>query len=414
MVKPKKFSNHPPVTGRSVPWLYSFRHQHRFWFYGLFLAIGVIGFPLISHGDVIAHGLQEGSSAFIAVASGHGGSTPTPLNPGDHPVTIAATGFLFFAFFFLAVMGILPSVSPFQDAFLLSPEGRSQSEQKTEFATAKKWLMFTLCCGAFCLSMLGLLMFELAFKSQANYINILFLAVTFLTIVSNFCLIYRFTKISQKLRKNANHLGLTILNIFVFAIFGFFSLVTLLLANGMLIFLRGEEFTNILFGLHASYILVNGTYDWFFKSFDRKLPQCEACRRKMFRVNPKIVNKYLSHPQKIAKYIESTRFEGWHCHHCHHNDFSQLHLRGFVHKKRNQYPSECPRCETFTLVRKAAKIITKSTTEQEGLQWIKYHCVACRHDHEKQEIIPRITSSTGASSAFGVSSGGGGGCGGGC
>ena len=142
---------------------------------------------------------------------------------------------------------------------------------------------------------------------------------------------------------------------------------------------------------------------------------CANCHKRMQQVDGKVLESYLSKPQKVAQTMGSVSFEAWKCPNC----AQQLKEDDFhlvAYESSDSRFRKCPNCDELTVVTYIKSILKPATRSSEGTRLVIGECYCCEYRQEKQEIIPRLSSSSsswiisgGSSSGGGFGSGSGGG-----
>jgi uncharacterized protein len=135
---------------------------------------------------------------------------------------------------------------------------------------------------------------------------------------------------------------------------------------------------------------------------------CADCQQPMEPVDDSTVESYLSKAEQTAQKLGSVKFEGWRCPDC-----SQKHTgNGFHIVAQEFYFSKyqrCPNCQELTVSHKE-KTIKAPTEFNAGTRLITDDCHCCSYHHQREEIIPRLsTPSPVLSSSWSSSSSGSGG-----
>ncbi|MCT7986098.1 hypothetical protein NG796_22750 [Laspinema sp. A4] len=144
-----------------------------------------------------------------------------------------------------------------------------------------------------------------------------------------------------------------------------------------------------------SYMTVPGLKARFRSKFFANCKQCKTPLRKFN--NQSILNARLTPTQQIAKWLGSTKFEGWHCSKCYPHDLSQFHLKRYCLDEDCFH--ECPDCQEFTM-----------TVLQEKNLWVNFRLCQityeCQFCHKRENTYPKVPERR-ASSRDGGSFGGG-------
>ena len=144
-------------------------------------------------------------------------------------------------------------------------------------------------------------------------------------------------------------------------------------------------------------------------------PHCADCHQPLDQLADPELEPYLKKQQQAARHLGSATFSGWRCPHC-----TPQSTRSGIHilVQRHLYSGFhlCPTCQELTVTRNK-RIQRQASHRHTGKRLIVDKCRCCDYRHEREEIIPRLTTyiSSGSygSSGFGGGSGGGFGGGGG-
>lgn len=141
---------------------------------------------------------------------------------------------------------------------------------------------------------------------------------------------------------------------------------------------------------------------------------CEVCQHPLEKLPDPSVYPLLNSVEQTAHKLGSVFFEGWRCSHCYPekpvSDPNRVtrdipkgwHLRAY--ELGGQYQL-CAHCNENT-VEKTSTTLVHATERHTGRRLITLKCKCCSYHDEREEIIPRITSSS-SSGGSGGSSGGG-------
>lgn len=80
---------------------------------------------------------------------------------------------------------------------------------------------------------------------------------------------------------------------------------------------------------------------------------CQKCGCSMEYINRSEIDNYLSHPQQVARSIDSMEYIGFRCPQCYQLE-SAIHLRGYLqnkgHKQSGSWFETCPTCQEQTMI----------------------------------------------------------------
>lgn len=124
---------------------------------------------------------------------------------------------------------------------------------------------------------------------------------------------------------------------------------------------------------------------------------CSRCGTKLSLLKETEDNDKLTEVQKLEEQLGSVDYDVWFCPACLHSDTVQYvtAFSSFI---------KCQKCQNHTM-KETRKTVHHATRSSTGLARVNGDCVSCKHSYVRNEVIPRISSSSGGS---GGSSGGGG------
>lgn len=113
----------------------------------------------------------------------------------------------------------------------------------------------------------------------------------------------------------------------------------------------------------------------------------------MQKLQPTELEFYLNQPQKVARRIGSTKYQGWRCCNCSENsgniDLQDIHLL-IVEFPYQSKASNCPSCKELTITEQSQKIIKQATQTEPGYRQKISTCKCCGYTSEKKEVIANI------------------------
>ncbi|QIZ70366.1 hypothetical protein [Oxynema aestuarii] len=117
---------------------------------------------------------------------------------------------------------------------------------------------------------------------------------------------------------------------------------------------------------------------------------CKKCHHRMISPSKKILEIYLSFPEKVAEQLGSIKVKGWYCPHCSLTFKIPFHIRRYLGDRSKGF-DYCPNCQELTLI-KHKKILYEPTCWSPGKYRIVCHCRCCNYREEREEIIPCLVS----------------------
>ncbi|MGI0485783.1 TPM domain-containing protein [Pantanalinema rosaneae CENA516] len=120
---------------------------------------------------------------------------------------------------------------------------------------------------------------------------------------------------------------------------------------------------------------------------------CASCHHPMQQVGSEQIHHLLREPERVAGYLGSVAFLGWHCSHCAAGT-TDIHIRAYVQSSRYQH---CPNCQELT-IEETSRTSQAATSYSEGQRQIIRKCHCCSFVHERWETIPRLATPVNSSS----------------
>ncbi len=143
--------------------------------------------------------------------------------------------------------------------------------------------------------------------------------------------------------------------------------------------------------------------------YKRNAPKkCKHCSSPMVRLAEDLDDQHLNKSQLAEEKFKSVDYDVWHCSACLHNE-----VKGY--KTFFTRAQKCPQCQALTGKHKKTTILVHATRSNSGKSLEEFVCQDCKFNFTKEQIIPRISSSSSSSSgssgggSFGGGSSGGGG-----
>ncbi|WP_019508582.1 TPM domain-containing protein [Pleurocapsa sp. PCC 7319] len=161
----------------------------------------------------------------------------------------------------------------------------------------------------------------------------------------------------------------------------------------------------ILLGLIGSIPLTYLVWEYLKQEFNidgKSRVYCATCQGSLKQIDIPLLRKYLKPKEIVAAKIGSVNFQGWRCDECNSQNESAIHI--CADAVGSSKFSECPTCQELTVIRKT-EILKQATTRKSGMRLHKYDCQCCDYTHEKEEIIPRKSSSSSSVSSSNYSGG---------
>ncbi len=145
------------------------------------------------------------------------------------------------------------------------------------------------------------------------------------------------------------------------------------------------------------------------KRFLRYAPKrCKFCSTTMVKLTEELDDQQLSASQIAEEKLKSVDYDVWHCAACLHNE-----VTGY--KTFFSRAQKCPQCQAITGLHSKTTVLVSATVSHSGKTLEEFICQSCKFVFTKEQITPRISTSSGSSSSHSSSSGsfGGGSSGGG-
>ena len=124
--------------------------------------------------------------------------------------------------------------------------------------------------------------------------------------------------------------------------------------------------------------------------------RCPKCRTKMDRLDEKADDAFLDKAERLEERMRSVDYDVWKCGQC-------GETLKIAYSKKWSGVEECPQCKHRT-VQVRQSVIRSATESNAGMAKVIATCAACGHRSERDQVLPRITSSSDSSSDSGSSS----------